>query len=263
MTMKKLFALLLSAVIALSCFAGCTQEETSDLAYIQKKGKLVVGITEFAPMDYLDNNGQWIGFDADFARLVAAELGVEVEFFVISNWGLKFTELETKNIDVIWNGMTISQDVLNNTSCSDPYVRNAQVVVMASDKLADYTTAESLKGLTIAVEDDSAGETAAREAGLTNLVELQYQDNALMEVAAGTADACIIDLTMATNMTGAGTSYANLGFSLELTSEVYGIGFRKGSDVTAKVNELIAKYMADGTLQALAEKYGVTLVDSK
>lgn len=259
--MKKRFALVLVFVLVLSCFAACTANDGSDLKYIQDKGKLVVGITEYKPMDYKDENGQWIGFDAELARLFAQELGVEIEFFVIADWGKKFIELETKQIDVIWNGMTISDDVKNNTSCSVPYVMNAQVVVMPADKLTSYTTVESLKSLTVAVENDSAGEDAAKEAGFTNIVEMQYQDNALMEVAAGTADACVIDITMANNMTGEGTSYANLGKGLELTKEEYGIGFRKGSDVTEKLNEFLSKLMKDGTLQALAAKYGLTLAD--
>lgn len=261
--MKKLFVLALALVLVLGCFSGCVQNSESDLKYIQDKGKIVVGITEYKPMDYKDENGQWTGFDAEVARLFAQELGVEIEFFVIADWGKKFIELQTKQIDVIWNGMTISSDVLNNTSCSNPYVINAQVIVMPADKIAQYPDVESMKNLTVAVENDSAGETAAKEAGFTNIVELQYQDNALMEVAAGTADACVIDITMANNMTGAGTSYANLSKSLELTKEEYGIGFRKGSDVTEKLNTFLAKLMKDGTLQTLAEKYGLTLADIK
>lgn len=261
--MKKLFVLALALVLVLGCFSGCVQNSESDLKYIQDKGKIVVGITEYKPMDYKDENGEWTGFDAEVARLFAQELGVEIEFFVIADWGKKFIELQTKQIDVIWNGMTISSDVLNNTSCSNPYVINAQVIVMPADKIAQYPDVESMKNLTVAVENDSAGETAAKEAGFTNIVEVQYQDNALMEVAAGTADACVIDITMANNMTGAGTSYANLSKSLELTKEEYGIGFRKGSDVTEKLNTFLAKLMKDGTLQALAEKYGLTLADIK
>lgn len=259
--MKKLFAMVLALVLALSCFAGCEQATGSDLQQIKQKGKIVVGITEYKPMDYLDENGNWTGFDAELAVLFAQELDVEVEFFVIADWGKKFVELETKQIDVIWNGMTISNDVLNNTSCSIPYVMNAQVIVMKADKIGQYPDLESMKGLTIAVENDSAGEDAAKSAGFTNLIEVQYQDNALMEVAAGTADACVIDITMANNMTGPGTSYADLGKSFELTKEEYGVGFRKGSDLTAKLNEFLKKLKQDGTLQALADKYGLTLAD--
>ena len=261
--MKKLFAMVMAMLLVLSCFAGCVQKSGSDLKDIQNKGKIVVGITEYAPMDFKDENGNWTGFDAELATLFANELGVEIEFFVIADWGKKFVELETKQIDVIWNGMTISDDVLNNTSCSVPYVLNAQVIVMKADKITQYPDVASMKNLSVAVENDSAGEAAAKEAGFTNLIEVQYQDNALMEVAAGTADACVIDITMANNMTGAGTSYADLGKSISLTEEEYGVGFRKGSDVTAKLNEFLSKLMKDGTLQALADKYGLTLADIK
>ena len=154
--------------------------------------------------------------------------------------------------------MTLTNEVKNAMNCSVPYVVNAQVVVMAADKLANYTTVESLADLTFAAEAGSAGAAAIVDAGYTP-VEVGTQTDALMEVAAGSADACVIDITMANAMTGEGTSYADLGYSLALTTEEYGIGFRKDSDVTAKVNEVIADLYADGTLSALAEKYELTL----
>ena len=258
--MKKIFALFLISLMILSCFAGCGGKDSdSDLTYIKDKGVLIVGITDYAPMDFLDENGQWTGFDAEFARLVAKELDVDVEFFVIADWGKKVFELDSKNIDCIWNGMTIDDELLKTTSVSDPYVINAQVVVMKADQVGAYPDAASLAGLTVAVESSSAGQKAAKAAGITDIVEVQYQSNALMEVAAGTADACVIDITMAKNMTGEGTSYDNLAVGPTLTSEEYGIGFRKGSDITAKVNEIMKKFMEDGTLAALAEKYELTL----
>ena len=103
-------------------------ESDSDVAYIQGKGKLVVGITEFAPMDYKDDNGEWIGFDADMAKLVAEKLGVEVEFVVI-DWDMKVNELDSKNIDVVWNGMTLTEGVKAAMECTNAYCENAQVVV--------------------------------------------------------------------------------------------------------------------------------------
>ena len=103
-------------------------ESDSDVAYIQGKGKLVVGITEFAPMDYKDDNGEWIGFDADMAKLVAEKLGVEVEFVVI-DWDMKVNELDSKNIDVVWNGMTLTDGVKAAMECSNAYCENAQVVI--------------------------------------------------------------------------------------------------------------------------------------
>ena len=103
-------------------------ESDSDVAYIQDKGKLVVGITEFEPMDYKDANGEWIGFDADMAKLVAEKLGVDVEFVVI-DWDMKVNELDSKNIDVVWNGMTLTEGVMAAMECSNAYCNNAQVVI--------------------------------------------------------------------------------------------------------------------------------------
>jgi len=254
--MKKLFSVLISLLLLFSLTAAMAE---GDLAYVKNKGKLIVGITDYAPMDYQDENGEWTGFDAEFARLFAKELGVEIEFFVLSDWGMKFFELSTKNIDVIWNGMTISEDVLNNTSCSDPYVINAQVVVMKKDAIANYPDAESLKKLNFAVESGSVGEDALKGIGINEYVALQDQTSALMEVAAGTADACVIDITMANAMTGEGTSYANLAPGLALTSEEYGVGFRKDSDITAAFNAFMDQLIQDGTLQQLADKYQLTL----
>lgn len=240
--------------------SGEVEEVKDDLAYIKEKGKMIVGMTVYAPMNYYEDEAKTVltGFDTEFALAVGEKLGVEIEFFEIADWDSKFTELRTKNIDCVWNGMTITDEALKNSSVSDPYVKNAQVVVMKADKLAEYPDAESMKDLVFVVEQGSAGKDAAEAAGL-NYTEVKYQSDALLEVKSGAADACVIDITMAANMTGEGTSYAELGYSLELSTEEYGISFRKGSDVTAKVNEIIAELKADGTLQALAEKYELTL----
>ena len=257
--MKKIIAMLLVMVLALSLLTACGGKSASDLDTIKKNGKIVVGITDYAPMDYKDENGNWTGFDAEFAQLFAKELGVDCEFYVISDWGKKFLELETNQIDAVWNGMTITEEAELNSSVSDPYVINAQVLVMKADVIANYADAASLKDLTVAVENGSAGQSAAEEAGITNIIATQDQAAALMEVAAGTSDACVIDITMANAMTGEGTSYADLASGLALTSEEYGVSFRKDSDLTAKFNEFMDKIQADGTLQALADKYSLTL----
>ena len=259
--MKKVFALVLALILALSCLTACGASSDSDLKYIQKKGTMIVGITDYAPMDFKDENGNWTGFDAELAEMVCKELGVKCEFFVLADWGKKFYELETKNIDCIWNGMTITDEVKLNTNCSDPYVINAQVLVMKADVVGQYDAVELLQGLTFAVENGSAGQDEVVALGVpdSQIIAVQDQAAALMEVAAGTSDACVIDFTMANAMTGEGTSYADLASGISLSSEEYGIGFRKDSDVTAKVNELLAKYKADGTLQALADKYSLTL----
>ena len=259
--MKKMIAMLLALLMMGTLFAACgSTAGDSDLAYIQDKGKIVVGITDYAPMDYMDENGEWTGFDAEFARLFAQELGVECEFYVLADWGKKFMELDTRQIDAVWNGMTITDDATLNSSVSDPYVINAQVVVMKADVVAGYADAASLSGLTIAVESGSAGEAAANELAGVTVVPLQDQAAALLEVKAGTADACVIDITMANAMTGEGTNYADLSKGISLTEEKYGVSFRKDSNVTAKFNEVMAKWMEDGTLDALAEKYSLALV---
>lgn len=239
---------------------GEAEEATDDLAYIKEKGKMIVGMTVYAPMNYYEDEAKTVltGFDTEFALAVGEKLGVEIEFFEIADWDNKFVELKTKNIDCVWNGMTITDEALKNSSVSVPYVKNAQVVVMKADKLAEYPDIESMKDLVFVVEQGSAGKDAAEAAGF-NYTEVKYQSDALLEVKSGAADACVIDITMANNMTGEGTSYAELGYSLELSTEEYGISFRKGSDVTAKVNDIIAELKADGTLQALADKYELTL----
>ena len=257
--MKKVMCLILAALMIATCFVGCGAKENSDLAAIKKAGKIVVGITEYEPMDFKDENGNWTGFDAEFAQLFAKELGVECEFFVIADWSKKFYELETKNIDAVWNGMTITDEAKSNSSVSNPYVINAQVVVMKADVVGNYADAASLKDLTVAVENGSAGQDAAEAAGVTKLVLVADQAAALMEVAAGTSQACVIDITMANAMTGEGTSYADLAAGISLTSEEYGVSFRKESDMTEKFNAFMDKLIADGTLQALAEKYSLTL----
>ena len=156
--MKKVFALILALVLALSCLTACGSSSSSDLKYIQKKGTMIVGITDYEPMDFKDANGNWTGFDAELAEMVCKELGVKCEFFVLADWGKKFFELETKNIDCIWNGMTITDEVKLNTNCSDPYVINAQVLVMKADVVGQYDAVELLQGLTFAVENGSAGQ---------------------------------------------------------------------------------------------------------
>ena len=260
--MKKMITLVLAILMLASLLTACGGSTAkTDLAAIKDAGKLIVGITDYEPMDYKDENGEWTGFDAEFAQLFAKELGVECEFYVIADWGKKFMELETKQIDAVWNGMTITEEAQLNSSVSNPYVINAQVVVMKADVVANYADAASMNGLTIAVENGSAGQDAASAIEGANIVPLQDQAAALMEVKAGTADACVIDITMANAMTGEGTNYADLAAGISLTEELYGVSFRKDSDLTAKFNDFMAKIKADGTLQVLADKYDLTLAD--
>lgn len=227
----------------------------SDLAYVQDKGTLVVGMTDFAPMDYKDENGEWIGFDADMAKAFAESLGVDVEFLEI-NWDNKLMELDTKGIDAIWNGMTINDEVEAGASVSEPYCRNGQVVVVPVDKAEDYQTVESLSGLNFAVENGSAGAEQLDALGLTYVAK-STQADALLEVASGASDACVIDLLMAGAMIGEGTSYPDLTYTVQLNDEEYGVAFRKGSDLVDAFNEFWASAYADGTVMETATTYGV------
>ena len=187
--------------LALSDSLPLEEEEAvlKDVDYVKANGKMVIGITDYEPMNYKDANDEWTGFDTEFALLVCEKLGVEAEFVEI-DWDGKFLALESKTIDCIWNGMTISDEVLKNTSCSVAYVKNAQVVVMSSENADKYTDAESMKDLSFAVESGSAGAAAAEENGFTNVVEAATQTDAFLELTSGSCEACIIDLTMANAM---------------------------------------------------------------
>ena len=231
------------------------QAGESDLQYIKDKGTLVVGMTDFAPMDYRDENGEWIGFDADMAKAFGEYLGVEVEFLEI-NWSNKLMELDTKGIDVIWNGMTINDEVKNGASVSEPYCLNGQVVVLPADKAEDYETVESLKDLNFAVEDGSAGAEQLDLLGLTYIAKTTQAD-ALMEVASGASDACVIDLLMAGAMIGEGTSYPDLTYTVQLNSEEYGVAFRTGSDLVDEFNTFWKETYDAGTVMETATTYGV------
>ncbi len=261
-----------TAVESQEAASESTEEETesteaaaasgeSDLAAIQEKGTLVVGITNFEPMDYQDENGDWIGFDADLAKQFAEYLGVEVEFSEIT-WDYKVMELEAGNIDCVWNGMTLTDEVTSTMATSTPYCTNYQVLVYPAASAADFEGLTSLEGLNVAVESGSAGEDAAEALGAST-VPVQSQANTLMEVAAGTSDAAVIDVLMAAAMTGEGTSYADLAYSVNLNeaqgleSEQYGVGFRKGSDLVDEFNSFWTEKVADGTVEQIAETYGL------
>ncbi len=232
-----------------------TPAAESDMAYVKEKGTLIVGMTDFAPMDYKDENGEWIGFDADMAKAFAESLGVEVEFLEI-NWDNKLMELDTKGIDVIWNGMTINDEVKAGASVSEPYCRNGQVVVVPADKAEDYQTVESLSGLNFAVENGSQGAAQLDELGLSYVAKTTQAD-ALMEVASGASDACVIDLLMAGAMIGEGTSYPELTYTVQLNDEEYGVAFRQGSDLTEAFNTFWKEAYDAGTVMETATTYGV------
>lgn len=277
--MKKLIALMLTLLMMLS-LAACGGDSSksgsdggsdskseasdeSDMAYVKDKGTLVVGITDFEPMDFKDDSGEWVGFDADMAKAFAESLGVEVEFVEI-DWDNKIMELDGKTIDCVWNGMTLTDEVTSSMECSNAYCNNAQVVIVPSDKADKYQDTDSLSELSFAAEAGSAGEAELAKLNI-ECTPVKAQSDALMEVAAGTSDAAVIDSLMAAAMVGEGTGYENLTYTVGLNSEEYGVGFRKDSDLAAALNDFFASSYADGSLAECAEKYSVqaALIEQK
>ena len=264
---KKIIALVLALLMATLCFAlaGCKKDDKqseSDLAYIKDKGTLIVGITDFEPMDYQEKDStEWTGFDAELAKIVAEKLGVSVEFKEIS-WKMKETELSSKNIDCIWNGLTWDEDRAENMSMTDYYMLNRQVLVVKAENEASLNTMDALATAKLTAEEGSAGEAFIEK----NLSGAAYnaadaQIDALKEVLAGTSDACIIDYTMAyylINKTGSDFSGLKILEGIVNTEdEYYSIAFRKGSDATAEVNSILAALKEDGTVSEIAAKYNL------
>ena len=281
--MKKTIALLAALSLSVSLLAGCGSSASSsaassseaasseaasssaaadgDLDYIKGNGKMVIGYTVYAPMNYTDDEGNFTGFDTELATAVCEKLGVEPEFVEI-NWDTKIVELDAKSIDCIWNGMTLTDEIMQNAACTKAYAKNAQVVVVKDG--TEYSSTADLVGKTVLAEAGSAGESAIQDD--ENLSQADYvsksvQTDCLMEVAAGTADAAVLDLTLANAMIGEGTDYASLKIVDELNAEEYGVAFRKGSDAAEAVNAAFDELKADGTLEALAAKYDLALAD--
>ena len=268
--MKKILAVLLAALMLFS-FAACGGDKTntdantntdvaaSDLADVKAKGKLVIGYTEFAPMNYYDADGNFVGFETEFAKAICAELGVEAEFQLIK-WSAKETELNSKNIDCIWNGMTITPEREEAFSISTPYMANKQVLVVRAEDADKYTSAAAMKDVAVVAEQESAGEEVITtdpffaDAKYTAVVDMA---TALKEVKAMTADACVVDYVTSIGMIGEGTDYADLVVvdGAAFADEQYGIAFRNGSDITAAVNAAITKLVENGKLNEIATTY--------
>lgn len=234
-------------------------DESSDLRYVKNNGELIIGITYFEPMNYFDANGELVGFETEFATAVCEKLGVTPKFQEI-DWSSKEIELKAKGIDCIWNGLTITEDRKANMELSVPYMSNEQVIITKAENAEAYKTAGSLDGKIVVAEAGSAGEELASEDEFFNgceFIPVDTMAKAILEVAAGTADACVVDYITALGMIGNGTDYESLTKveGVEFGKEEYGIAFRKGSDLAAEVNSIISELFADGTMKDIAEWY--------
>ncbi len=271
--MKRILSLALSLLLLLTMavgFASCGNNngddaKTGDFAKVEERGYFVCGITVYAPMNYFDEEGNLVGFDTEFATAVAEQLGLEAKFQVIS-WPNKYMELNSGAIDLIWNGFTygLESDGVSRTEYVDftySYLENRQCLITKADRLEELNSAESLAGLKAVAEGGSSGEGVAIElAGdEANVTTFTSQAAALMELSSGNADFAVIDYQMAKAMVGVG-DYTDLSINdaVQPEAEVYAIGARKGSDLTAKINEAIVALSESGKLAELAEKYGLT-----
>ena len=255
---KKVLSIVLSIVLVFGivcAFAACGGEKE------EKKPVVTVGYTIYEPKNYLDENNNLIGYDTELAKAVFENLGYEVIFKEI-NWDSKYTDLDSNTIDCVWNGFTANtaddDGVLRSEKVdfSYNYMENLQVIVVNKD--AGIKTAADLKGKLGIAESGSAGESYAKGFEGITYKGFVKQTDCLFEVKAGTADFAVVDAQLAKSYVGKG-DYANLVIVDELSSDVeyYAIGFKKGSDLTAKVNAELEKLSADGTVDALAKKYGV------
>ena len=248
--MKKIIALLMMIAMVLTCFAGCGSKDV-----------ITVGYTIYEPMNYLDEEGKLIGYDTELAEKVFGNLGYEVLFQEIV-WDNKYTDLDSGAIDCVWNGFTCNTKDDDGIARADKvdfsynYMENRQVVVVKKD--ANITKAEDLKGKFGVAESGSAGETYAKAFKDTSFKGFTKQTECLTEVKSKTADFAVVDAQLAKSYCGKG-DYEDLVIVDALSSDVeyYGIGFKKNSELTAKVNEQLEKLGADGTIEALAKKYGV------
>ena len=263
---KKTIALIMAVLAVVLCFslAACgdkpdANEPASDFEYIKEKGEMIIGYTEFAPMNYIDAEGNFVGFETEFAKAVCEELGVEAKFQKI-DWKAKETELASKNIDCIWNGMTITPERQEAMSISTPYMANKQVLIVKAENADKYLTAEDVKGANIVAEIESAGAGVAAEDPFfaeANYTDVDTQAKALFEVKSGVADACVVDYVLSIGMIGEGTDYEDLVVvdGVAFADEEYGIAFRKDSDTTAAVNEAITNLVESGKLAEIAANY--------
>ncbi len=253
--MKKFVSLIASVLAGVFCFG---------LSACGEKPTVTIGYTDYAPMNYTDESGKLVGFDTELAEKVFGDLGYEVRFKLI-DWDNKYMEVNSGTIDCIWNGFTANCADSDGVDRSDKvdfsyyYMTNAQCVIRLSSS-TELTSATEFAGKSVAYESGSAGDSyVSAVQGNINKKPVTSQMDAVREVNAGTAEYAVVDLLLAKALVGNG-DYANvvINESIEIDAEYYAIGFKLGSELTAKVNEKLLAYAEDGSLATLAEKYGLS-----
>lgn len=283
--MKKFIATALAGIMCAAMLTGCggsgnkAAEGTtaaasgdSDWAYIQDKGEMTIGMTLFAPMNYYDDNNEFVGFDTELANAVGEKLGIKIGFEEI-NWDSKEVELNSKNIDCIWNGMCITEERKQNMSVTEPYLMNTQAMVMKADREEEIM--KDVSGLTVTAEQGSTGEgkidgsipdddtvevSAHEYFANSNYVASDSMAKALMEVKSGTADVAVVDSVAALAMVGPDTDYSDMVVNMDnkFGDQEYGIAFRKGSDAAEVVSNAIAELYDEGVVDEIAARYGLS-----
>ena len=264
--MKKLLTLTLTVLMALTAIFGltaCNKDEGEKVANIRTK-TITVGYTDYAPMNYKDSKGTLVGFDTELALMVFNALGYEVKFKLI-DWSNKYLELDGGTIDCIWNGFTYNvadSDGVQRSEKVDfttPYMQNAQCIVRKAST-ADVTSWADFEGKSVAYESGSAADSLVEDNITVNANKKgkTSQMDAIREVNSGVTDYAIVDVLLAQSIVGEG-DYASLAINkgIEIAAEYYAVGFKKGSDLTAKVDFMFMVFHELGMTQKLAEKYNL------
>ncbi len=244
---------LLSLLLVVLMLFSCTACSAKDSDYIKGKGTVIVGVTDYMPMNYLDSKGNWVGFDTEFAKLVFDELGFEIKFETVF-WDEKTDDLSSKKIDCIWNGYTVNDT--DDVAFTRSYAKNSQVFVTTFENKEHYTDVSKITDIKVAVEKGSASERVIKTLGLkVEPVYCDTQKDALIALSDGRAEGCVVDKMIFNSLV-----HTNLACCVILNVEEFAIGFRKGSDMVEIVNAEIDKLINSGELAALADKYEIELI---
>ena len=255
--MKKLLTTILALMLGVTCLCTATACGSKD----DDKPTVTIGYTDYAPMNY-EENGVLVGFDTELAQKIFGDLGYNIRFKLIE-WSNKYTELNSGTIDCVWNGFTANVADDDGVQRSDKvdfsynYMQNAQCIISKSD--AEISSIAQLDGKSVAYEAGSAGESYVD--GLTGSINkkpVTSQMDAVREVNAGTAQYAVVDILLAQSLAGQG-NYSTIVINSDIVIDVeyYAIGFKKGSDLTAKVNQKLVELAGNGFIASLAQKYNV------